>query len=118
MQDLEKLQLRWQFRLSNQEDCTKAIDCSQTNSRAPLTHNPSLTGYGYWQGRIGNFGLSNLIGKATNLVSLPLPVLSFVALPLFGGSSTRMSLVAVYLTWTALLFRLATSTGSEYLSIS
>ncbi|CZT17038.1 related to C-4 methyl sterol oxidase [Ramularia collo-cygni] len=59
--------------------------------------------YGYWQGRLGSFGLSTLVGKATNLISLPLPFLSLVAVPLFGGSSTRMSLVFVYLTWTILL---------------
>lgn len=66
---------------------------------------PRLTGYGYWQGRLSSFGVSTLLTKATNLVSLPLPFLSLVAVPLFGGSSTRMSLVFIYLTWSVLLLR-------------
>lgn len=72
-------------------------------TESTLTPNFSLTGYGYWQGRLGSFGISNLVGKATNLISLPLPILSLVAVPLFGGSSTQLSLVFFYLTWSTLL---------------
>ncbi|SMR42543.1 unnamed protein product [Zymoseptoria tritici ST99CH_1E4] len=59
--------------------------------------------YRYSQGRYASFGLSTIVAKASNLVSIPLPLLSLFAVPLFGGSTTRMSLVAFYLTWSALL---------------
>lgn len=72
-------------------------------TQAALIYPFSYIGYGYWQGRLGSFGLSSLVGKATDLISLPLPILSLVAVPLFGGSSTQLSLVFIYLTWTALL---------------
>jgi hypothetical protein len=50
--------------------------------------------YGYSQGRLTGIGVSTIIAKATNLVSIPLPLLSLFAVPFFGGSTTRMSLVA------------------------
>jgi hypothetical protein len=65
--------------------------------------------YGYSQGRLTGIGVSTIIAKATNLVSIPLPLLSLFAVPFFGGSTTRMSLVAFYLTWSALLLRSALS---------
>ncbi|KAK3696559.1 hypothetical protein LTR37_017901 [Vermiconidia calcicola] len=39
--------------------------------------------------------------KLTSLVSVPLPFLSFLALPFFSGTSTTVSLVFFYLTWSA-----------------
>ncbi|KAK3720381.1 hypothetical protein LTR37_003792 [Vermiconidia calcicola] len=39
--------------------------------------------------------------KLTSLVSVPLPFLSFLALPFFSGTSTTISLVFFYLTWSA-----------------
>ena len=44
------------------------------------------------------------MSKATSLVALPLPFLSILALPVFGGKSTSLSLVFVYLTWSSLVF--------------
>jgi len=44
------------------------------------------------------------MSKATSLVTLPLPFLSILALPVFGGKSTSLSLVFVYLTWSSLVF--------------
>jgi hypothetical protein len=70
----------------------------------------ALWSYGYFQGRSSFFprNLSDLYGtvvsKATSFVALPLPLLSFLALPLFGGTSTSLSLVFVYLTWSSLVF--------------
>jgi len=45
-----------------------------------------------------------VVSKATSFVALPLPLLSFLALPVFGGTSTSFSLVFVYLTWSSLVF--------------
>lgn len=42
-----------------------------------------------------------IVGKLTSLVSLPLPFLSFLAVPFFGSTSTTLSLVFFYLTWSA-----------------
>ena len=44
-----------------------------------------------------------VVAKATYLVSLPLPFLSFLALPFFSGTSTTVNLVFFYLTWSALV---------------
>jgi len=69
-----------------------------------------LWSYGYFQGRSVPFpkSISELYGmavsKATSFVALPLPLLSFLALPVFGGKSTSLSLVFVYLTWSSLVF--------------
>jgi hypothetical protein len=70
----------------------------------------ALWSYGYFQGRSVLFprNISDLYGmvvsKATSFVALPLPLLSFLALPVFGGTSTSFSLVFVYLTWSSLVF--------------
>lgn len=45
-----------------------------------------------------------VVSKATSFVALPLPLLSFLALPVFGGTSTSFSLLFVYLTWSSLVF--------------
>lgn len=70
----------------------------------------ALWSYGYLQGRSILFprNISDLYGmvvsKASSFVALPLPLLSFLALPVFGGTSTSFSLVFVYLTWSSLVF--------------
>ncbi|KAM0702697.1 hypothetical protein Q7P35_010129 [Cladosporium inversicolor] len=70
----------------------------------------ALWSYGYFQGRSSLFprNFSDLyrmvVSKATSFVALPLPLLSFLALPVFGGTSTSFSLVFVYLTWSSLVF--------------
>lgn len=64
---------------------------------------------GYYSGRFyslpGNLSqvYAFLIAKVTRLVSLPLPLLSFLALPLYGGTSTTINLLFFYLTWSAML---------------
>jgi len=69
-----------------------------------------LWSYGYFQGRsvLLPRSIPELYGmamsKATSLVTLPLPFLSILALPVFGGKSTSLSLVFVYLTWSSLVF--------------
>jgi len=69
-----------------------------------------LWSYGYFQGRsvLLPRSIPELYGmamsKATSLVALPLPFLSILALPVFGGKSTSLSLVFVYLTWSSLVF--------------
>ena len=64
-----------------------------------------LYSLGYAKGR--SFSLptsfSELVSKATSFVSLPLPFLSFLALPFFSGTSTTVNLVFFYLTWSALV---------------
>jgi hypothetical protein len=69
-----------------------------------------LWSYGYFQGRsvLLPRSVPELYGmamsKVTSLVALPLPFLSILALPVFGGKSTSLSLVFVYLTWSSLVF--------------
>ena len=64
---------------------------------------------GYFQGRSYQLPRSFaelyavLVSKVTSLISLPLPFLSFLALPFFSGSSTTISLVFFYLTWSTLV---------------
>ncbi|KAF2486802.1 hypothetical protein BDY17DRAFT_236931, partial [Neohortaea acidophila] len=41
------------------------------------------------------------VAKLTRLLALPLPFISFLAVPFLGGTSTTISIVAFYLTWTA-----------------
>ena len=41
------------------------------------------------------------VGQLTTLISLPLPFLSFLAVPFFSGTSTTLSLAFFYLTWSA-----------------
>ena len=45
-----------------------------------------------------------LASKLTSLLALPLPLLSLLALPIFGGSSTFFSISFFYLTFVALVF--------------
>lgn len=62
---------------------------------------------GYFSGR--SFSLSNIvwdaygtaISKGSSLISLPLPFLSFLALPFFGSTSTTINLAFFWLTWSA-----------------
>jgi hypothetical protein len=69
-----------------------------------------LWSYGYFQGRsvLLPRSIPELYGmamsKVTSFVALPLPFLSILALPVFGGKSTSLSLVFVYLTWSSLVF--------------
>ena len=70
----------------------------------------ALYASGYFQGR--QFSLSDTassiygmsISKITSFISLPLPLLSFLALPFFGSTTTSVNLVLFYLTWSALVF--------------
>lgn len=69
-----------------------------------------LWSYGYFQGRsvLLPRSIPELYGmamsKVTSFVALPLPFLSILALPVFGGKSTSLSLVFVYLKWSSLVF--------------
>ncbi|KYG46680.1 hypothetical protein M433DRAFT_64636, partial [Acidomyces richmondensis BFW] len=64
---------------------------------------------GYIQGRLFSLPHSPtelygvLVSKVTSLITLPLPLLSVLALPFFGGSGTTVNLVVFYLTWSALV---------------
>lgn len=64
---------------------------------------------GYLSGRSSGFphSLSDayalFASKLTGLLSLPLPFLSFLAFPFFGGTSTTISVAFFYLTWTSLV---------------
>ncbi|KAM0722941.1 hypothetical protein Q7P37_001139 [Cladosporium fusiforme] len=65
---------------------------------------------GYFQGRTivlpHSFSevYALVISKATRFAALPLPLLSFLALPIFGGTSTSLSLLVFYLSWSSLVF--------------
>lgn len=69
----------------------------------------ALYAYGYLQGRHFSFTTSGsqmfglMISKVSSFISLPLPLLSFLALPLFGSTTTSINLVFFYLTWSALV---------------
>jgi len=69
----------------------------------------ALYAYGYLQGRTFAFprSISEVyalgVSKVTSFISLPLPLLSFVALPLFGGTSTSVNFLLFYLTWSSLV---------------
>lgn len=69
-----------------------------------------LWSYGYFQGwrTVFPHSISGLWGRSmaylTSFVALPLPLLSFLALPLFGGTSTSLTLAFFYLTWSSLVF--------------
>lgn len=69
-----------------------------------------LWSYGYFQGRSivlpRNFTELHalVISKLTSFAALPLPLLSFLALPVFGGTSTSFSLLVFYLSWSSLVF--------------
>ena len=80
-----------------------------TSSVAQAIRDNVVYATGYLQGRSyqlprsfsGLYGV--LISKVTSLVALPLPFLSFLALPFFSGTSTTVNLVFFYLTWSALV---------------
>ncbi|KAK5004961.1 hypothetical protein LTR28_008271 [Elasticomyces elasticus] len=65
---------------------------------------------GYFTGRSHSFStyLSSFYGMALSKMfswlSLPLPLLSFFALPFFGSTSTSINLVFFYLTWSTLVW--------------
>ena len=44
-----------------------------------------------------------VISKVTSLIAIPLPLLSFLALPFFGGSPAVVNLLIFGLTWSALV---------------
>lgn len=44
------------------------------------------------------------IARMSSLISLPLPLLSFLALPFFGSTTTSINLLFFYLTWTGLVW--------------
>lgn len=64
---------------------------------------------GYLSGRSSGFphslsdAYSLFASKLTSLLALPLPFLSFLAFPFFGGTSTTISVAFFYLTWTSLV---------------
>ncbi|KAK6443361.1 hypothetical protein LTR95_000187 [Oleoguttula sp. CCFEE 5521] len=64
---------------------------------------------GYMQGRSYGFPTSlsqvygSLVSKVTSFISLPLPLLSFLALPVFGGTSTSVNLLLFWITWSSLI---------------
>nr|OQO21997.1 hypothetical protein B0A51_12349 [Rachicladosporium sp. CCFEE 5018] len=64
---------------------------------------------GYMQGRSYGFPTSlsqvygSLMSKVTSFISLPLPLLSFLALPVFGGTSTSVNLLLFWMTWSSLI---------------
>lgn len=68
-------------------------------------------GSGYLSGRSAGWptGFWELYGtvmsKVTGMLTLPLPLVSFIAIPLYGGSSTTVSLGFFYLTWISLIWR-------------
>lgn len=57
---------------------------------------------GRWPRSISDI-YATLVSKLTSFLSLPLPFLSFLALPFFGSTSTTLSVAFFYLTWTALV---------------
>jgi hypothetical protein len=65
--------------------------------------------HGYYQGR--GFSISDifskssakLISQVSSLMAKPLPLLSFLAVPFFGSSSTTVSLAFFLLTWVTLV---------------
>lgn len=66
---------------------------------------------GYFQGRTLSLTesawslLGASISKVTSAASVPLPLLSFLALPFFGSTSTTISLAFFWLVWTTVVFR-------------
>lgn len=44
-----------------------------------------------------------MTAKGTRLLTIPLPLLSFLAIPFYGGSSTTFSLLGFYMAWTVLV---------------
>lgn len=116
--------LAWSFstKRQRQQDCGSISPCDKTPDKQhsdmasllsdwqQALRDKVLWSYGYFQGRSVLFprNISELYGmvvsKATSFIALPLPLLSFLALPVLGGKSTSLSLVFVYLTWSSLVF--------------
>lgn len=69
-----------------------------------------LYNYGYFQGRSLSFTDSltkvagSTISKVSSGLALPLPLLSFLALPFFSSTSTTVSLGFFWLTWSAFVW--------------
>lgn len=67
--------------------------------------------HGYFQGR--SLSLTDnlwsmygtVLSKATSMISIPLPLLSFAALPFFGSTSTTINLAFFWLVWTTFVWR-------------
>ncbi|CAD0096707.1 unnamed protein product [Aureobasidium vineae] len=65
--------------------------------------------YGYSQGRGFSIGdllsrtSAKLLSQVSSLMTIPLPLLSFLAVPFFGSSSTTISLAFFLLTWVTLI---------------
>ena len=65
--------------------------------------------YGYTQGRGFSVGdlfsrtSAKLLSQVSSLMTIPLPLLSFLAVPFFGSSSTTVSLAFFLLTWVTLV---------------
>lgn len=65
--------------------------------------------YGYSQGRGFSVGdlfsrtSAKLLSQVSSLMTIPLPLLSFLAVPFFGSSSTTVSLAFFLLTWVTLV---------------
>lgn len=88
---------------------TRAIRTIMALALQNTLRDNALYAYGYLQGRTFTlphsvsdvYGLA--ISKLTSFIALPLPFLSFLALPFFGTTSTSINLVFFYLTWAALV---------------
>ncbi|KAL1306977.1 hypothetical protein AAFC00_005610 [Neodothiora populina] len=67
--------------------------------------------HGYFEGRTSSVTdfLWSLYGtamsKATSVASIPLPMLSFLALPFFGSTSTTINLAFFWLVWTTFVWK-------------
>lgn len=65
--------------------------------------------YGYSQGRGLSFNdlfsrtYAQMLSQVSSLLTIPLPLLSFLAVPFFGSSSTTVSLAFFLLTWVTLV---------------
>ena len=62
-----------------------------------------LQGRSYLLARSPSAWYGALVSKTTSLIALPLPFLSFLAIPFVGGSSTTLNLLIFWLTWTGLV---------------
>lgn len=67
--------------------------------------------HGYFSAKSGSLSSSmwNLYGtaisKASSVISVPLPILSFIALPFFGSTSTTINVAFFWLVWTTFVWR-------------
>lgn len=66
----------------------------------------SLTGTSHSTSLLGSStsAVTTLFSRISALISLPLPFLSVLALPLFGSTTTSINLVLFYLTWSTLVW--------------